>query len=160
MTVSYVQRAEGINLGFVNISPAANNLICLASTTSAGAGNPTATFAFFSGAGGAGTNLGSLTVPAAMATANDTSFWVTGAYGKVPSGAASILATYSGGLPGESYLQAVELTGQDGTSPFLAGGMNQQSAPGTTANAITSGSIAVPSRCLHSRRVQRLHGRC
>lgn len=143
MTVSFVQRAEGINVGFVNISPTTNNLVCLSSTTSAGSGNPTATFAFFSAVGGTGTNLGALTV--SMATSNDGTDFVTGAYGKVPSGTASILATYAGGLPGECFLEAVEVSGQDATSPFLSGGINQQSAPGTTTDAITSGSVVVAS---------------
>lgn len=125
-------------MGYVNISPTTNNLVCLTSTTSAGGGNPTATFAFFSAVNGGGTNLGSLTI--GMATANDGSYWVTGAYGKVPSGTASIGATYSGGLPGEVHLEAVELSGQDGTSPFISGHTNQQLHPGTTANAITSGT--------------------
>jgi len=141
--VAYVQRAQGVNTGYVNITPTANNLVCVASTTSAGGGSPTASFAFYSTAGGAGTNLGSLTVT--MATANDGTYYVTGACGKAPSGVASVLATYAGGLPGEALLEAVELSGQDGTSPFLTGGMNQQSAPGTTANAITSGSVSVSS---------------
>lgn len=141
--VAYVQRAEGVNTGYVNISPTVNNLVCVASTTSAGAGSPTATFAFYSATGGTGTNLGSLTI--SMATANDGTYYVTGACGKAPSGTASILATYNGGLPGEALLEAVELSGQDGTSPFLVGGMNQQTAPGTTTNAITSGSVSVPS---------------
>lgn len=145
MSVLYVQRAEGINLGYVNISPTSNNLICVTSTTSVGGGTPTASFAFFSAAGGTGTNLGALTVPAAMATANDGTYFVTGAYGKAPSGTASILATYNGGLPGECYLEAVEVSGQDATSPFLSGGIHQQLAPGTTTDAITSGSISVAS---------------
>lgn len=146
MAVAYVQRAESLNLGYVNLSPTTGNLVCLTSTTSAGGGSPSITsVSFFSAINGGGSNLGALTVPSSMATANDTSYWVTGAYGKVPSGTASIGVAYNGGLPGEAHLEAVELSGADGTSPFIIGSMNQQLHPGATTDAITSGTGAVGS---------------
>lgn len=134
---------------FVNISPTAGNLLTLTSATSAGGGNPTVTaIQAMSAAGGTGSVLATFTIPTALATAVSGSgnFWITGAYlANVPSGVASVLLTITGGAPGSLDIQVSEYSGLATTSPLIVSIRQFQSAPGTTANALSSSTASVSS---------------
>ena len=136
------------NTVYVNTAtaPTAGDTLMFFTNTSAGAGTPTVTaLSAMSAANGAGTVLASFTIPTALATTsyNTGSAFGTGGYVlSVPSGVASIVATYSGGTPGTVSSQVIEVSG---LSAYIIGARNFQAAPGTTANAITSTTGSVTS---------------
>lgn len=147
---AFVQIARNTaNTAYVNIVPSAGNLLVLTSGTSAGGGSPTVTaIQAMSAAGGTGTVLASFTVPAGLATtvSGSGNFWITGAYlANIPSGIASILLTINGGAPGQLDIQVSEYSGLATTSPLIVSARQYQAAPGTTANALSSGTASVSS---------------
>lgn len=135
------------NAVFVNITPTAGNLLVFTSATSSGGGTPTLTsLQAMSGTGGTGTALASFTIPAALATAIPNNYYITGAYlPNLPSGTASVLANFNGITPGEIYIQVSEYSGLAISSPLIVATRQFQSAPGTTANALSSGTASVSS---------------
>ena len=148
MPGAFVQLARNsANALFVNISPTAGNLLAFTSATSSGVSTPTLTsLQAMSAAGGTGSALASFTIPAALATAIPNNYYITGAYlANLPTGTASILANFNGQTPGEIYLQVAEYSGLATVSPLIVATRQFQSAPGSTANALSSGTASVSS---------------
>jgi hypothetical protein len=148
MAGSVVQYAQNSShQPYVNISPAAGNLLALNSGTSAGGGTPTATFEAMSGTNGTGSVLATFTIPATLASRNvDGGDWETGAYlENIPSGVASILATYNGGTPGTVGLQVAEMSGLATSSAYIVAAHQRLVSPGTGTDAITTGTASVSS---------------
>jgi len=135
------------NAHFVNITPAAGNLLVFTSATSSGVSTPTLTaLQAMSATGGTGSVLASFTIPAALATAIPNNYYVSGAYlANLPSGTASVLATFNGQTPAEVYIQVSEYSGIATTTPLIISTRQFQSLPGTTANALSSGTASVSS---------------
>jgi hypothetical protein len=143
---AFVQVARNTaNALFVNISPTAGNLLVFSSATSSGGGTPTLTsLQAMSGTGGTGSVLASFTI--SLATTIPNNYYVTGAYlPNLPAGTASILANFNGLTPGEIYIQVSEYSGIATTSPLIVATRQFQTTPGTTANALSSGTASVSS---------------
>lgn len=135
MAYAFVQAVKNsANSNSVSISPTAGNLVVFLSRTSAGGGTPTAT--------GVQTN-GSTALTQRVATFQNANgeWWSIFDLVNAPSGTTSITATYNGGTPGTCLILAIEYSGIATSSAFIVGSTgNFQNAPGTGANAITSGT--------------------
>lgn len=141
MAYAFVQAVKNsANSNVLSITPTAGNLLLLLSRTSSGGGTPTVT--------GMVTN-NSTALSSRIATfENLVGRWCTiFELVNVPSGVTSVTVTYNGGTPGTTLLLGVEYSGLATTTPFIAANSgNYQAAPGTTANAITSGAVNVTSQ--------------
>lgn len=137
MAYSYVNNYQNsANSNVTTISPTAGNTLILISSTSTGAGNPTLTQVQDSGS-----NLWTQ----GIATYQDSNGnWNSMYY---TSNAAALLTsvtcTYNGGTPGSCGIIVIQYSGLATASGLITTAKNSQAAPGTTANAITSGSTLV-----------------
>jgi hypothetical protein len=133
---AYVGSASNAsNANTVTYSPTAGNYLVLFSETSSGGGNPTITVAD-NGTGGSGwttklnaVNVGVYSSVAICPTAS--------------TGDTTITVTYNGGTPGSTQISVVEYSGLSSTGWQGITTGNQQTAPGTGANVVTSNALSV-----------------
>lgn len=137
MAYAFVKKTENsANSNATTITATGGNTLIWVARTSAGAGNPVVTGV---------TDSGSETWTQAIATFNGAAGsgtdWYTVFYmPNIASGLTSVTGTFTGGPPGSCNIVVIEYSGLATTTPFIVGAHNQQAAPGTTANAITSGT--------------------
>jgi hypothetical protein len=140
MPYAYVN--SGINNGASNqitYNPAAGNLAVLLSLTSVGAGSPTLT-------GVQDNNSVAWTQGIATYSFDSGSAYLTAYYkANCEAGITTITGTYNGGSPGGITLIVIEYSGIATSSPLINTVSNSQTGPGTGANALTSGTISVPT---------------
>ena len=134
MAYTFVNSGGAENTNVTTYSPTAGNLIVLMSSTSSGAGNPNITSWQTNGAA-------NLAIP--IASISNSGLWYTVGYlENCPAGVTSITATYNGGTPGTVTQVLVEYSGIATSGSLIATtpAANLQTAPGTGANAIVSGT--------------------
>lgn len=148
MTIAFVQFQVQSTGAYVNISPTAGNALFIQSLISSAYGGSPTSFQLMSAANGGGSVLANFTIPSALANTNypTPNFQLVGAYLlNVPAGGASVLGTWSAGTPGTLFLPTVEMSGVDGSAGFVAAKQNGLHAPGSSTDAITSGSVSAGS---------------
>jgi hypothetical protein len=145
MSISAVNFNSADSGAYINITPTAGNSLFVTNMISGSAG-PCTGFTAYSSTAGGGTALGTFTIPAALASTQIGSYNVIGLYLlNIPSGINSIKGVWTGGTPGSNFITVTELSGVASSGGFVTGKQNTQSAPGTGANAITTGTTSVSS---------------
>lgn len=128
------------NSNITSWTPTAGNFGLAVISTSAGGGSPTVTNV---------QDSSTATWTQALATTYDATknaYFSIFYKSNLASGITSLTVTINGGTPGTCQIAIVQYSGIATTSPFIVEAHQGQSAPGTGANAISSGAATVSSQ--------------
>jgi hypothetical protein len=134
-TYAYVGGAlNASNANTVTYSPTAGNYLVVVSATSAGGGTPTVTVTDNGSGGGGYTNrINNVT------TGSEHVSVIT--CGSASTGATTITITYNGGTPGNVQISVTEYSGLSSTGYQGISTINNQTTPGSGANAVVSNAL-------------------
>lgn len=140
MAYAYVQSWENVANGdTVTIAPSAGSLLVFHVKTSTGGGSPTWTVDDNLASGGYVVQF------PADAVGGTTYFHGAGYKLNVPSGVTTLTFTINGGAPGETNIEVFEYSGIATSSAYIVGIRNEQAAPGTGTDAVTTTAFNVAS---------------
>jgi hypothetical protein len=140
MAYAYVQSwANSANGNTVTIAPSAGSLLVFHVVTSTGGGSPTWTVDDNLTSGSYVAQFG------ANAVGGTTYFHGAGYKLNVSASATTLTFTFNGGTPGETNIEVFEYSGIATSGAYITGILNEQAAPGTGTDALTTTAFNVAS---------------